>query len=354
VAITLDAQGTSWSIPPGGSVSAQHVVLGAPALGLVGTAVTLSPSSTSGLPVVIALDPSSGVGVCTVSGSTVSFKKVGTCVIDGDQAGDASHLPGHAQTTIPVKKGQTISFGSVADKKVNQPPFTVRATASSRLAVTFTSTTPLVCGSGGASGEVITLLSSGVCTVVADQAGDATFAAAPSVSRSFQVNKLNQTVTIPTVGNKKMTASPVTVSASASSGLPVTLSSSTPSVCSIAGTSVTLWSPGTCTLRGDQPGDGTYNPAPTATRSFTVSKANQSITFVSPGKQKLAASPVVVSPTASSGLPVAVTSTNTAVCTVAGDVVTLLTKGTCTLKADQAGNAAYNAAPTVTRSFAVT
>ena len=58
--------------------------------------------------------------------------------------------------------------------------------------------------------------------------------------------------------------------------------------------------------------------------------------------------------TATSGLAVSFTSTTTGVCTVSGNSVTLVSAGTCSINASQAGNANYQAAPTVARSFAVT
>src|ERR1019366_9570057 len=38
------------------------------------------------------VDPSSAAGACSISGSAVSFTGVGSCVIDANQAGDASYL----------------------------------------------------------------------------------------------------------------------------------------------------------------------------------------------------------------------------------------------------------------------
>jgi hypothetical protein len=60
------------------------------------------------------------------------------------------------------------------------------------------------------------------------------------------------------------------------------------------------------------------------------------------------------STTAGSGLPVTFTSQTLSVCTVSGNVVSAIAVGTCTIPADQAGNARYSAAPTVTQGFAVT
>jgi len=60
-----------------------------------------------------------------------------------------------------------------------------------------------------------------------------------------------------------------------------------------------------------------------------------------------------VSATASSGLAVSFSSTTTSICTVAGATVTLVTIGTCTIQAIQAGNAVYAAATPVNQSFQV-
>jgi hypothetical protein len=54
----------------------------------VGASYTPAASASSGLPVTYAIDPSSTTNACTLSGSTVSFTGIGTCVIDAEQAGD--------------------------------------------------------------------------------------------------------------------------------------------------------------------------------------------------------------------------------------------------------------------------
>jgi len=53
---------------------------------------TIVATSTSGLPVVFSLDPSS-VGICTLSGATLTFDHPGNCIIYANQAGDANWLP---------------------------------------------------------------------------------------------------------------------------------------------------------------------------------------------------------------------------------------------------------------------
>ncbi len=93
--------------------------------------------------------------------------------------------------------------------------------------------------------------------------------------------------------------------------------------------------------------------------TFTTSsgKASQTITFGALATRTLAQSPLTVSATASSGLTVAFTTTTPTICTSGGTngaTITLLAVGTCTVKADQAGNGSFDPAPSVSRSFAVT
>jgi hypothetical protein len=56
-----------------------------------------------------------------------------------------------------------------------------------------------------------------------------------------------------------------------------------------------------------------------------------------------------VTATASSGLAVTLSSLTPATCTVAGNTATFVAAGPCTIAADQAGNAAYLAAPEQTQ-----
>jgi len=294
--------------------------------------------------------------VCTVSGASVTLLTTGTCTIQADQAGNASFNPAPSvqQSFTVTKANQTISFAALPTKTLVQSPVTVSATASSGLAVTFTSVTTPVCTVNGAS---VTLLTTGTCTIQADQAGNATYNAAPPAQQSFTVSDGNQTIVFGALSNTTLLQSPVTVSATASSGLTVTFSTTTPSVCTAGGTNgatISLVATGTCTVEADQTGNATFNPAPPVLQSFTVAKANQTITFNALGNKTLAQTPVGVSATASSGLAVTFSSTTTSVCTVSGASVALVGTGTCTVQADQAGNATYNAAPSVQQSFTVT
>ncbi|MEI6622792.1 MAG: hypothetical protein WCP28_12885, partial [Actinomycetes bacterium] len=101
----------------------------------------------------------------------------------------------------------------------------------------------------------------------------------------------------------------------------------------------------TCGITATKAGDTNYNPVNSPEQTVTVGKANQTIDFTPPPNTTLATATVSVSGTATSGLPVTFSTATPAVCTVSGTTVTLVTVGTCTLHANQAGNSTYNAAP---------
>ena len=148
-----------------------------------------------------------------------------------------------------------------------------------------------------------------------------------------------------------------TVSALASSGLPVSFSSATPRVCSVADSQVTTLRRGRCTITATQNGNADYSRAPDQTQSFRVKRAvgrlhPQTITFARPADVAVR-QPDRLSAAASSGLPVSFRSDTPDVCSVAGPQVTTLKRGTCMITASQAGNTHYAPAPDQTRSFQV-
>lgn len=82
-----------------------------------------------------------------------------------------------------------------------------------------------------------------------------------------------QTIDFPAIPNHDVSDAPFTVSATATSGLPVALTSPTTSVCTLSGSTVTLVAVGICSITAQQPGDTTYYQAAPVTHSFFVSNA---------------------------------------------------------------------------------
>jgi hypothetical protein len=272
------------------------------------TAFTISATSSIGNTLTYVSNTTS---VCTInSAGSVTLLTDGTCTITVSAA--AATVGGVFYTAAPdvvrsftVKAIQTITFATLTDRVYNTPDFTVAATASSTLAVTYTSTTPTICTV--TSGGLVDMLIPGTCTITAAQAGGTaggkSYAAAPPVSRSFTVNPVAQSLTIPTLPESHLYQTGLDLAGTSTSGLEITYTSTTPSVCTVVGRRVTFVSIGKCSIKGAQAG-GTrggiiygasadlvreffvtnYTPTatmtPTNTRTFTPTNTPTPIPFL--------------------------------------------------------------------------
>ena len=167
--------------------------------------------------------------------------------------------------------------------------------------------------------------------------------------------KGDQTITFAAPPDTRLDEGPVSIGATASSGLAVSYVSNDELVCTISADSAVLVAEGTCSITASQAGDTDWNAAPDVTRTFEVlaPKGDQTITFAAPPDTRLDAGLVTLDATASSGLAVSYLSNDTEICTVSGDQVNLVAEGTCSITASQAGDTDWNAAPDVTRTFEV-
>ena len=265
-------------------------------------------------------------------------------------ANDTSGLVTQFDYTSGSLLSQTIAFGPLSNQVYGSLPPALSATASSGLPVSFNSQTMSVCT---VSGNTVTLVMGGTCTIQATQSGNADYAAATPVNQSFTVTPAPQSISFAPLSSQVIGSTPPPLSATASSGLPVSFNSLTMSICTVSGTAVTLVGVGTCTIQATQSGNADYQTATPVNRSFTVTQATQTITFGPLSNQAFGTTPPALIATASSGLPVSFNSLTLPVCAVSGTAVTLVGVGTCTIQATQSGNADYKAAAPVNQSFTV-
>jgi hypothetical protein len=354
---------------PSPSVQSISFTSSPPVPASLGGGYVVSATASSGLTVSFAASAGSA-GVCTVSGSSVSFAGAGTCTILADQAGNASYQPApqvQQSFTVspPAASGQTIAFTSTAPSGavVGGPAYAISAAASSGLPVSFSAAASSA-GVCTVAGATVSLVGAGTCTVNADQAGNASYLPAPQVQQSFSVStpgKSSQTITFTSTApsNATVGGSTYAVSATASSGLTVAFSAAASSagICTVSGSTVSFVGAGTCTVNANQAGNGSYNAAPQGQQLFSVAQVAQTVNFTSsaPGAAVVGGPTYNVTATATSGLAVAfsIAPASAGVCTITGSTVSFVAGGTCTVNADQAGNATYQAAPQKQQSFAV-
>ena len=88
-------------------------------------------------------------------------------------------------------------------------------------------------------------------------------------------NSVGQAVQFITFDNPgtQTVGAPLTLSATANSGLAVSFASTTPGVCTVSGTTATFGAAGTCTIDASVAGNGSYTAASQVAQSFTVNPA---------------------------------------------------------------------------------
>ena len=90
-----------------------------------------------------------------------------------------------------------------------------------------------------------------------------------------------QTITFAALPGRTYGDPPFTVSATASSGLPVSFTVGATDNCSISGTTITITGAGTCTVTAHQPGSSSYSPAPDVPQTFAIAQATAAVVLTS-------------------------------------------------------------------------
>lgn len=157
---------------------------------LTATIALTGGSSTSPTGTVAFADQRGSLGTSTVTAgvATISLTTlpVATHRITATYGGDANFLPSTSapQSVVVTLASQTIAFPAIPNHLVGDPAFTLNATATSGLAVSYT----LVSGPATLAGGSVTVTGMGTVAIQATQAGNTVYAAATPVTQSFVVS----------------------------------------------------------------------------------------------------------------------------------------------------------------------
>jgi sugar lactone lactonase YvrE len=300
-------------------------------------AFRLMAAASSGLPVTF---KSSNPGVVSISGDIATIIGAGTTRITASQPGNAEYLEADSISHEQVvnKKDQVINFPAIPLIRLGTPPFALAATASSGLPVTYTSSNTTV---ATIAGNIVTVRAVGSSTITARQPGNGNYLAAADVQQVLTA-RINQAITFNPVPAKTFGDAPFSLTLNSSAGLPINYSSSDPSVLSISGNIVTVVGAGSATITASQPGNDFYAPAVNVTRTVTVNKASQTITFTPVPVKRYGDPAFELGAESSSGLPVSFYSYDESVATIEGNILTIKKAGIVYIAAQQAGNNNYS------------
>ena len=216
----------------------------------------LVATSSSGLPVTFTAS-----GSCSVTGTTVTITGAGSCTITAHQAGDANHAAASdvAQSFTIAKAMPVLTWATPADIVYGTALSGTQLNASASVAGSY------VYGPAGG-----TVLAAGTHTLqVMFTPADSANYASLSTTVELDVLPASQAIDFPAVDDVTSDHGPITLGATATSGLPVTYTVSGP--CSVAGDVVTVTGTGTCSVTAHQEGDANYAPAAPVTVSFDIS-----------------------------------------------------------------------------------
>lgn len=298
---------------------------------------------------------SSNRAVCTTTAIPV-----GTNTLVASYSGDSTYGSStSASASIEVaKNSQTISFSDVSDKIFGGSTFSLTASASSGNTVTYTSSTTSKCTVN--SSGVVTIVAAGTCSIAVSQAGNSTYNAATTVTKSFTIAPKVLTISGTTIAPKVYNGSttPGTVTVGTLSGL---VGSDTMTVTAVVAnyalaTAGTYTPEVTYTLVVGSVGSISNYSVDTQTVTAVISQATQTLTSTfRSATLRVGDAGVVMTTyiTASSSLTPTFVSLTTSVCSVSGTSLTLIATGICNITASQAGNTNYAAAMDLSDSMTV-
>jgi hypothetical protein len=214
-----------------------------------------------------------------------AFKVIALCALvaaalagcgGGGASTDAKTTSGTVPPQISAQpQNATVASGATAT-------FTVTATGSTPMTYQWMKNSANLSGATSASYTTPATSSSdngaSFTVSISNAAGNITSDSATLTVTSASLQQ--QTITF----NKPATqavGTPLTLTATASSGLTVGFASQTTSVCTVSGTTATFVAAGTCTIQATQPGNSTYAAATAVSQSFTVN-ASASKTAATP------------------------------------------------------------------------
>ena len=273
---------------------------------------------------------------------------------------DLSSSHSYKNTKPAFGGSQILTFQPVSDKQAGQSANLTVSADSGLTTFSFDSNDSTVVSFSGdaTNGYQVNALKVGKVTITATQPGQAPWQSA-TASQPFIVTatpRADQTITFVDIADKLVNSSSFDLNATASSGLPVSFTSLHPAVATVESNgTVTIVGAGVATMRANQDGNGSYNPAPSVEKTLTVTKVPQTITFNALSDASLNTGTYSLSgkATASSGLAVSYATSDASVASLSGSTLSLIKGGTVTITASQGGNDTFLAAADATRSLTI-
>ncbi|MGC1830772.1 MAG: MBG domain-containing protein, partial [Candidatus Acidiferrales bacterium] len=232
--------------------------------------ITLTATASSGLPVSYTF-----TGPATLSGSTLTITGAGSVTVTASQAGNATYAAATpVQQTLTVNKASLTVTANNAGMVYGQPvpSFTYTITA-------FVNGDTSAVVSGTATETTTATSASPVGTYPITFSTESLAAANYTftyVNGTLTISSATQTITFNPLAPVTYGVAPITLTATASSGLPVSYTVTGPAT--LSGSTLTITGAGSVTVTASQAGNTNYAAATPVQRTLTVNKASLTVT----------------------------------------------------------------------------
>ena len=245
---------------------------------------------------------------------------------------------------------QTITLPEFETKTYGDASFTLPATTDKGLTINYQSTNTSV---ATIDGNVVTIKEPGETNIIATQAGNDDYLEAAYVSRKLTVKKVSQTIVFNELQDKTFEDIPFTLPATTDRGLTISYQSTNTNVATIEGNTVTIVGAGTTDIIATQQGDEHHYAATPVSRTLTINRQVQTITFNAFGNVVYGDAQIELNQFTNKNFEIKYTSSNTDVATVNGNIITIVKPGVTVIKATQNGNKNYLPAQSIERTLIV-
>jgi hypothetical protein len=285
---------------------------------------------------------SSDPTIVEVIDNSLKVNGVGNVIITITQKGNNLWNPAEVvQLPLNVNKGiQEISVAEFGNKLYSDQPFAPVCSTTSGLAVSFSVVDTSI--ANVVDGKIV-IRKAGQTTIFFIQEGNPLWERAEK-EVTLLVGKSDQIITFSEIVTKVYGDHPILLDAVASSGLAVAYEIADPEVATLEGDSLVLRNAGSTIITAMQPGNDQWNEALPVSVNLVVSKASQTLNIDLLDSILLTEQLIWANVTASSGLPVAITSSNESIVYVHGDTLYLHAVGEVDLHFEQIGNRNYQPA----------
>jgi len=208
-----------------------------------------------------------------------------------------------------------------------------------------------------ATAGVVDNVGAGACTLQASVGAGTNHMAAIGTVQSFSIGKAHGSVSINNIPSSAVYGGSFIPTFTRLGDGAVLAASLTTGTCTVTSGVVDYVGAGTCTLQA-LIGAGTNHLAASGPlQSFTIDKADQTITFTSsPPSEAVVGgtyTPTAIGGASGNLVTFTIDASATLVCSISGGTVSFIADGVCLIHANQNGNTNYNAAPQAHQSFGI-